>query len=553
MERPYPFLTPKNEALRLRWENSLYLFNKEFLGFDRLVEPLHSELCTFVSGIFTRKQLYSLIEIPRGCFKTTNASVGATPWWILRFPDLRALVASSTNALSEKIYARVKRILEMPETRLFWPDVVWDNPEDQAEEWTSASLTVQREYDDIVPTLQWASVEKGTIGQHFHLIILDDIVDEVNSATAGRREKTKSFFLQLRNQVRRPDPYFPTGGRILDIGTPWHHDDAHSMLTEKGGPFEANVETFIKGIFGTPGVTLGEPAATQDKVIFPEEFCVDREDACWKCGGRDSTDCSGCYGTGGDNRQLIAEVEASMRHHAPAQLYCDPTPESQRQFKKKDINWYEPGKHPPIAELNVYGSFDPNRSNESKADPCALVFAGWDSEGNLWVLSHSGGHPVGPALVSLIVNQTKRYMPAVLWVESNNFQNQLQHWLRPKFLEMGIRSKVSPVVRSHVSKSDRILTMTTTVANGGLWLPNNESGRYIEAELVNFGSARHDDAAEALSDIHNRGKVPRVEEARVMLPQGKRAETALEALTRDDGYRMGGYLLPDPTQRTMWY
>lgn len=62
-------------------------------------------------------------------------------------------------------------------------------------------------------------------GKHADIIITDDIVNVKDRQSRAERERTKAAYMELQN-IRNP------GGRIINTGTPWHKDDAFSIMPE---------------------------------------------------------------------------------------------------------------------------------------------------------------------------------------------------------------------------------------------------------------------------------------------------------------------------------
>jgi hypothetical protein len=60
-------------------------------------------------------------------------------------------------------------------------------------------------------------------GKHFDRIFTDDIVNVQDRISRAERERTKIIYQELRNIVNR-------GGRIYNTGTPWHKEDAFSLM-----------------------------------------------------------------------------------------------------------------------------------------------------------------------------------------------------------------------------------------------------------------------------------------------------------------------------------
>lgn len=62
-------------------------------------------------------------------------------------------------------------------------------------------------------------------GKHFDFIFTDDIVNMKDRKSKAERDRTKLIYQELLN-IRNP------GGRIINTGTPWHPDDAFTLMPE---------------------------------------------------------------------------------------------------------------------------------------------------------------------------------------------------------------------------------------------------------------------------------------------------------------------------------
>lgn len=74
-------------------------------------------------------------------------------------------------------------------------------------------------------------------GKHADIIITDDIVNLKDRVSRAERERTKAIYQELQN-IRSK------GGRIINTGTPWHREDAFSLMPE---PMKYDV--YSTGIF----------------------------------------------------------------------------------------------------------------------------------------------------------------------------------------------------------------------------------------------------------------------------------------------------------------
>jgi len=62
-------------------------------------------------------------------------------------------------------------------------------------------------------------------GQHYDRIFTDDIVTVDDRTSRAEREQIKNLYLELQNIINRD-------GRIYNTGTPWHKEDAFTVMPE---------------------------------------------------------------------------------------------------------------------------------------------------------------------------------------------------------------------------------------------------------------------------------------------------------------------------------
>lgn len=66
-------------------------------------------------------------------------------------------------------------------------------------------------------------VNGSLTGKHADVIITDDIINIKDRISKAEREHTKLIYMELQNVLNR-------GGRVINTGTPWHKDDAFSLM-----------------------------------------------------------------------------------------------------------------------------------------------------------------------------------------------------------------------------------------------------------------------------------------------------------------------------------
>ena len=74
-----------------------------------------------------------------------------------------------------------------------------------------------------ISQLQGMGIKASLTGKHADIVFTDDIVNTRDRASRAEREQTKLQYMELENVKNR-------GGRIFNTGTPWHKEDAISIM-----------------------------------------------------------------------------------------------------------------------------------------------------------------------------------------------------------------------------------------------------------------------------------------------------------------------------------
>ena len=160
----------------------------------------------------------------RGSYKTTCLSIVLALIIILR-PNLRTLFARKTDDDVKEIINQVRKILTNPRT-VYLVQVIYDVTlrltTDNALEINTNLTTDTRGTSQLVGM----GIGGSITGKHFDLIFTDDIVNIKDRKSKAERERTKLIYQELVNIVNRPD------GRLINTGTPWHIEDAFTLMPE---------------------------------------------------------------------------------------------------------------------------------------------------------------------------------------------------------------------------------------------------------------------------------------------------------------------------------
>ncbi len=191
----------------------------------------------------------SLTLVPRNHAKTTQGSVGLTPWEIGQPPSAaypegglneRYQIVQATKPDAKKTVRSIKRILESDRYREIFP---WVEPD--REQWGVEALCVKRTRLGLRdPTLS-AQPINGTAGQRADKLVPDDIENFDNSIrSAANRENVKEAWVNTWVPTIEPDAG-DKGGIIRAFATPWHPDGITMdwlRTAESGKPRHGSLE-----------------------------------------------------------------------------------------------------------------------------------------------------------------------------------------------------------------------------------------------------------------------------------------------------------------------
>lgn len=187
------------------------------LGFTLLTDDLHNG---WIRDMVTGKEDETL-QAHRGSYKTTCVSLALAIIMIL-FPNLTTLFLRKTDPDVKEVVEQVRKILLSSTIRvLVW--VIWgvelQLTVSNALEISTNLATGPRGTSQLVAQ----GVGGSLTGKHFDRIFTDDIVNLQDRVSKAERDHTKAVYQELQNIKNR-------GGRIFNTGTPWHIEDAFTLM-----------------------------------------------------------------------------------------------------------------------------------------------------------------------------------------------------------------------------------------------------------------------------------------------------------------------------------
>ncbi len=158
----------------------------------------------------------------RGSYKTTALGVALTEQLMLRGRENVMFIRKTDDDVKEVI-AQVARNLKNPVSRQLYRELTGRALEVSA---TATTITTSA-YAGVSGAAQLLGIgtQSSITGKHADKIFTDDIVNLQDRRSRAERERIKAFYAELQN-IRNP------GGRIYNTGTPWHKDDAFSVMPD---------------------------------------------------------------------------------------------------------------------------------------------------------------------------------------------------------------------------------------------------------------------------------------------------------------------------------
>ena len=200
------------------------------LGFNKL-SGIHN---TWIRQMAFGKEDHTL-QGHRASYKTTSLSIALALIMIL-LPNKRTLFMRKTDDDVKEIIKQVNNILVNPKTAYLVSCIYGVNLKLNVENSTELSTNLTT---DIKGTSQLVGIGSGSslTGRHYDYIFTDDIVNIKDRVSRAERERTKTVYQELINIKNQ-------GGKIFNTGTPWHKEDAFTLM-----PNPEKFDCYTTGIF----------------------------------------------------------------------------------------------------------------------------------------------------------------------------------------------------------------------------------------------------------------------------------------------------------------
>ena len=458
----------RDSILREKASKDLFLFDKYIMGIENggnkvPLAPFHKELCHFVQDNMKKKKL---ILVPRGHLKSTLITVGYSLFRIVNDPAIRILIQNATYQTAADFVREIKNQLAFNETlvRIFG-DLTKDN-----EEWSENRITLKTAKTSSKgkeSTVTGWGVETTKTGQHYDLIIHDDLVEREN---IGTKEQIDKVILRYKDSLDLLEP----GGQMIVVGTRWSDSDLYSWILDRDNHIIESYDLFQRKAFAWDG-PIDNALKTGDSVsdmLWPAKF---------------------------DLKELYDRYREKGPYEFSCQYLNDPVPDSDATFRRDWFRYYD---NTDLAGklMNTYTTVDPAIAMDKEADYTAIVTTSIDQYGNIFIREVIRAKLTPSQIINELFRVAERWHPIKVGIEDVGYQKSLMYGMREESAKRGRYLSVQEVSPGARSKDQRIKALQPLYSTGKVFHNKSMANvQYLEDELIRFPRGTHDDIIDALS------------------------------------------------------
>ena len=309
-------------------EDRYYLLVKACRREDMLHAWVHARCREVESGPDGHIDLWA-----REHFKSSIITFGGALQAVLRDPEITIGIFGHSNVIAEPFLKQIKKELENNATlKAAFPDILWQDPQREAPQWSNSGITVKRKGNPKECTIEASGLDAQPIGKHYRLRIYDDIVVPASVSTPEQIQKSIDGYSMSQSLG-------VAGGQEWMAGTRYSFADAYEWIIKRGA---LSPRIYPATEDGTKG---GRP------VYFSASEWAKR---------------------------LLKNTDSDIA----CQYLQNPLAGEQSMFDINDLQEYDVRP----ATLSVYVMVDPARSKKRDSDNTAIIVIGVDVASNKYLL-----------------------------------------------------------------------------------------------------------------------------------------------------------------------
>lgn len=443
--------TPEAETKAgLRWiaQNDLYALARRILYRDAktpMSETFHRPVCRFRQTSPFSRNLYLL---SRDHLKTSLLTCAGNVQRILRNQQIRILLAGNKADSAETQLSEIKGHLQNPLLVWLFPEILFEDPNRDAENWSTSKITVKRKFRSKEATIETIGAEGAITGRHFEHGQYDDLVDEHNSATRDQIHKIIHWYKTTQS-------LFEPGATQEIVGTPWEFGDLYDWLIEQKLKRE-----FSLGVYRQPCWKVREPGVLR----IGERGGIAEDDYVLDASGQKIS----AYPEKHSRASLEERERVDPRIFA-AQWLLRPVDDASALFPRSKAIVRSRDYIPKPESLWSVMCVDPASSTKAWADSTAIATVGWDATGLAYLLDiRQGQWPEDEVIDQMYAAFEKTPGIRTIGFEAVGFQKLYMNLLASAGETRGYLPLVKLERDTTVGKTTRIRILQPPWTNGGL-------------------------------------------------------------------------------------
>lgn len=208
----------KDQILNLIWERPVEI--AYWLGYKDMTDLHNGWLKSF---LFSDED--ETLQAHRGSFKTTVLSLSFAIHTVIK-PNETLMYMRKTDQNVSDICRQTQNILQSGAFQKIVQTIYGHDLKLTKASSSEISTNLQQGVTG-QSQISGFGINASITGRHADLVVTDDIVTLKDRVSRAEREHTKSIYQELQNVKNR-------SGRFLNTGTPWHKDDAFSLMKING-------------------------------------------------------------------------------------------------------------------------------------------------------------------------------------------------------------------------------------------------------------------------------------------------------------------------------
>jgi len=488
-----------------------------------LVGELYDKWYEVTNGEFTTPPPGRLLKFPRGHYKSTLV-IGWVLQRIYRNPNITLLYATNVRELSQGFIRELRSYFEDEQLQ----ETVWNSrphiqgplipvldaasrrtqhteAQDKKVVWSINQLQMNRSAKRKEPTVTSTSVMSTSTGNHYDIIICDDIVDKTNSQTEAKIKGVKRWAADIASVVTRTPKFHDVGvlpdgtaftevtvGERIVTGTHYHPNDYYVFLQQnrlnlKYALLDRNI--YANNVDSTEGYMWKGFTAEMEEELRAE---LAEEPGVFEAQYLNFV-----------NNPALQILSTSLVQYVPETALLE-------GLSSEGVVFTNPftGSPESVRPLLVV---DPAISLRAQADYTAIVVGGFTSAGNLIALEFSVGHYAPEKTIQEVARLAVKWKIRTGYCETVAFQVLLHQKIVQYLVQEKIKCGILPYTPNKLgSKLKRIeVQLSPLFSSGRIIFCNTIKTNNMVMNTFNFfGRGGRDDPPDALAVVAEKSRPP---------------------------------------------